>query len=307
MAIVLGEHQYGKAENRIVRIYRDSPRHEIHDVNVSTALRGGFDPAHLTGDQGAVLPTDTQKQTAYAYAKEKGLTSIEPYGLTLAQHFVDDVEPVTGARIEIEEYSWERAVVDGVEHDHTFVRKGQEVRTAAITVEGTGPAQQTYVIGGFKDLVLLKTTGSEFHGFLQDPYTVLEPTSDRIMATSLVAKWRFVSSEVGDPAAFDWEGVYVGVKQTMIEVFASLHSLALQQTLYEMGKAVLERYPFLAEIRMSAPNKHHFLYDLAPFGLTNDNEVFNADDRPYGLVQASVLRDDAPPAGPAWTIAGGFA
>jgi urate oxidase len=312
MAIVLGPHQYGKAENRVVRIYRDSPRHEIHDVNVSTALRGAFDPAHLVGDQSAVLPTDTQKQTAYAYAKEKGLTSIEPYGLELARHFVDDVEPVTGARIEIEEYAWERVVVDGTEHDFTFVRRGQEVRTAAVTVEGKGDAQRTWVIGGFKDLVLLKTTGSEFHDFLSDEYTVLEPTSDRIMATSLVAKWRFDSAAldsatVGDAAAFDWEGVYSGVKQTMVEVFATLHSLALQQTLYEMGKAVLERFPMIVEMRMSAPNKHHFLYDLAPFGLENRNEVFNADDRPYGLIQASVLRDDAPDAGGAWDIAGGFA
>ncbi|WP_291049926.1 factor-independent urate hydroxylase [Herbiconiux sp.] len=306
MAIVLGPHQYGKAENRIVRIYRDSPRHEIHDVNVSTALRGSFDAAHLVGDQSSVLPTDTQKQTAYSYAKEKGLTSIESYGLTLARHFVDDVEPVSGARIEIEEYAWERAVVGGSEHDFTFVRKGQEVRTAAITIEGKGSEQQTWIIGGFKELVLLKTTGSEFSDFLEDSYTLLQPTNDRIMATSLVAQWRFTSPD-GSWADLDWEATYTGIKQTMIEVFATLHSLALQQTLYEMGKAVLEAYPFLAEIRMSAPNKHHFLYDLSPFGVANDNEVFNADDRPYGLIQASVLRDDAPPAGPAWTIAGGFA
>jgi urate oxidase len=320
MSIVLGPHQYGKAENRIVRVYRDSPRHEIHDVNVSTALRGAFDPAHLVGDQTAVLPTDTQKQTAYSYAKEKGLTSIEKYGLELGTHFVDDVEPVTGARIEIEEYTWERIVVDGIEHDHSFVRKGQEVRTAAITVEASpeGPSQ-VWVVGGFKDLVLLKTTGSEFHDFLSDEYTLLEPTNDRIMATSLVAKWRFITpaSDASAPGAagtgmeawdgFDWEGTYAAIKQTMVEVFATLHSLALQQTLYEMGKAVLERFPFVAELRMSAPNKHHFLYDLSPFGVTNDNEVFNADDRPYGLIQASVLRDDAPPAGPAWNIAGGFA
>ena len=57
MSIILGDHQYGKAENRVVRIYRDSPRHEIHDVNVSTALRGDFEAAHLEGDQSAVLPT----------------------------------------------------------------------------------------------------------------------------------------------------------------------------------------------------------------------------------------------------------
>ena len=79
-----------------------------------------------------------------------------------------------------------------------------------------------------------------------------------------------------------------------------LHSLALQQTLFEMGKAVLETYPDIAEVRLSAPNKHHFVYDLSPFGLDNDNEVFNADDRPYGLIQATVTRDDAPSAGTAW-------
>jgi len=115
--IILGKNQYGKAENRVVRIYRDTPRHEIHDVNVSVCLRGDFSAAHLTGDQSDVLPTDSQKQTAYAYAKEKGLKSIEDYGLALARHFVHDVEPILGARIEIEEYAWERAIVDGAEHD----------------------------------------------------------------------------------------------------------------------------------------------------------------------------------------------
>ena len=144
--IILGKNQYGKAENRLVRIYRDTPRHEIHDVNVSVCLRGDFTAAHLAGDQSEVLPTDTQKQTAYAYAKEKGLQSIEDYALTLARHFVGDVEPVLGARIEIEEYAWERAIVDGTEHDHTWVRKGQEVRTAAITVDGT----DEWVIGGLR-------------------------------------------------------------------------------------------------------------------------------------------------------------
>ncbi|MCW2810573.1 MAG: Urate oxidase [Friedmanniella sp.] len=294
MAIVLGTNQYGKAENRVVRIYRETPRHEIHDINVSSALRGDFSSAHLVGDQGNVLPTDTQKHTAYAFAKEKGLVSIEDYGLALATHYVEDIEPVTGARIEIEEFAWERALVDGVEHDHTWLRKGQEVRLAAVTVEGTGADQQVWVVGGLKDLVLLKSTGSEFAGFLQDPYTTLAPTHDRVMATSLTAKWRFSSTDV------DWEATYVGVKTILVKRFAEVHSKALQQTLYEMGKAVLEAFGFIAEITFSAPNKHHFVYDLSPFGLENNNEVFHADDRPYGLIQATVTRDDAPDAGPAW-------
>ena len=294
MGIILGDNQYGKAENRVVRIVRDSPRHEIRDVNVSTALRGDFAAAHLVGDQSNVLPTDTQKQTVYAFAKEVGIDSIEAYGLALARHFVDDIPPVDAARVEVEEYAWERVLVGGSEHDHTWVRSGREVRIASVTVEGTGAEQRIWVTGGLKDLVILKSTGSEFHGFLGDPYTVLQPTTDRIMATSLVARWRFASVDV------DWNAVYPGVRQTLAETFATVRSLALQQTLYEMGRAVLEAYDVIAEVRLSAPNKHHFLYDLAPFGIENLGEVFHADDRPYGLIQASVTRDDAPDAGPAW-------
>jgi urate oxidase len=297
MAIILGDNQYGKAESRVVRIIRDSPRHEIRDLNVTTAMRGPFDPAYLTGDQSNVLPTDTQKNTAFAFAKSKGVETIEGYGLELARHFVNDVEPIEGARIEIEEYAWERAVVDGVEHDHTWLRRGPEIRTAAITVDATGE----YVIGGVKDLVLLKSTGSEFAGFLKDEYTTLPETHDRVMATSLVAKWRFASTEV------DWDVVYPRVKAIMVKEFATLQSLALQQTLWHMGRAVIEAIPEIVEVRLTAPNKHHFVVDLSPFGLENPGEVFIAADRPYGLIEAQVIQDDAPPAHDAWRASAGLA
>lgn len=302
MAIILGDHQYGKGENRIVRIVRDTARHEIRDVNVSTCMRGDFDDAHLTGDQASVLPTDTQKQTAYAFAKTVGLASLERYAYALATHFVDNTEPIHEARIEIEEYAWNRVSVAGKEHDHTWVRNGQEVRTLSLTVRGSGDSRQTWVTGGLKDLVVLKSGGSEFHGFLKDEYTVLEPTSDRIMATSLTAAWRFGDSSSGtlDIATYDFDAAYATIKTALVETFASHHSLALQQTLFEMGKAAFEAVPELVEVRLIAPNKHHFVYNLAPFGIENTNEVFHADDRPYGLIQASATRDDAPDAGPAW-------
>jgi len=301
MTIVLGPNQYGKAENRVVRVYRDSARHEIRDVNVSTSLRGEFADAHLVGDQSRVLPTDTQKNTVYAYAKEKGLGQIEDYALGLARHFVDDVEPVRGARIEIDEYAWDRIEVDGRPHDHSFVRRGQETRTTIVTLDGKDAAQRAWVVSGLKDLVVLKSTGSEFHGYLTDPYTTLRETTDRVMATSLVARWRYIGTDV------DWDASYAGIRSLLLTRFAQVHSLALQQTLWEMGKAVLEQHDRVAEIRFSAPNKHHFVVDLAPFGLDNRNEVFHADDRPYGLIQTTVLRDDAPDAGLAWYTVPAFA
>jgi urate oxidase len=292
MAIVLGPNRYGKAETRLVRIVRDSPRHEIIDLNVSSALRGDFAAAHLEGDQSAVLPTDTQKNTAYAWAKLHVPDPIEPWGRSYAQHLLDASTAAVTARIEIERFAWQRVSVDGAEHDHTWTRRGDEVRTAAITVGPDG----THIVQGLKDLVILKSTGSHFKDFLVDEYTTLQPTDDRVMATSLVAGWRLT-----DPADdVDWDGMYAGVHAAMVRQFAQLDSYALQQTLWYMGRAALEAYPEIAEIRLSAPNKHHFVYDLARFGIENDNEVLNADDRPYGLIQASAVRDDAPPAGDAW-------
>jgi urate oxidase len=295
--IVLADNQYGKAETRVVRIYRDTARHEIRDVSVSTALRGDFTDAYRSGDQSKVLPTDTQKNTCYAFAKEKGLREIEQYALTLGRHFVDDVAPVHGARIEVEEYSWDRVEVDGREHDHTWVRRGAEVRTTVVTVQD----DQAWVVSGLRDLVLLKSTGSEFAGFLTDGYTTLPETHDRIMSTSLVARWRYVDTEA------DWDKTWVDVRRILLERFASVHSLALQQTLWEMGSGVLQAHPEIAEIKLSAPNRHHFTVDLAPFGLDNPNEVFYAADRPYGLIECAVTREDAPDPGMAWATVPGFA
>jgi urate oxidase len=281
MGIVLGDNSYGKAENRVVRIYRDTPRHEIRDVTVSTALRGDFSAAHLEGDQARVLPTDTQKNTCYAYAKEKDLREIETYALDLGRHFVDDVEPVTGARIAVDEHTWERVPVDGRGHDHTWVRRESEIRTTVVEVDATGAT----VVSGLKDLVLLKSTGSEFAGFLVDGYTTLAETHDRIMSTSLVATWRYTGTEV------EWDKTWSDVRRILLERFATVHSLALQQTLWEMGKAVLQAHPEIAEVSLSAPNKHHFVVDLSPFGLENSGEVFHAADRPYGLIEATVTRE----------------
>ena len=309
MAIVLGPNQYGKAETRVVRIVRDGDRHEIRDLNVSTSLRGEFADAHVRGDQAHVLPTDSQKNTCFAYARHRGIGEIEDYALDLARHFVTDIDSVRAARIEIEEYRWERASVAGAGHPHTFVRAGHDVRTTEVTLRSAADGQPDpgglaarpeWVVSGLRDLVLLKSTGSEFSGFLADRYTTLAETTDRVMATSLTARWRYTRW----PAS--WGDAHARIRQLLIERFAEVHSLALQQTLWEMGKAVLADRAEVAEIRLSAPNRHHFLADLAPFGLDNPGEVFYAADRPYGLIQCSAVRDDAPPPGPAWDWFAGF-
>ena len=82
------------------------------------------------------------------------------------------------------------------------------------------------------------------------------------------------------------------MRALLLATFATTYSHALQETLYAMGRAVLEAHDEIARVSMTAPNKHHFLVDLQPFGLDNPGEVFIAADRPYGLIEATVMRDD---------------
>jgi urate oxidase len=283
----LGPNRYGKAETHVVRVTRDGETHHIRDLTVGVALSGDMEAVHLTGDNSAVLATDTQKNTVFAFARKHGIDSPEAFGLLLARHFVGSRPTIHHARVSVEEHFWERIGDTG----HSFARRGGETRTAVVHHDDTA----THVVSGLKDLIVLNSTDSEFWGYVKDEYTTLPETRDRILATEVTAQWRHTTDDA------DWEESYPAARRALLEAFARTYSLSLQQTLYAMGDRLLDGLPGVCEVRLSLPNKHHFTVDLQPFGLDNDNEVFYAADRPYGLIEGTVVRDGAPDPGPAWS------
>jgi len=286
--VVLGANRYGKAEVRCVRVTKHADRHELSDLNVTSLLSGEMEEVHLSGDNAHILPTDTQKNTVYAFARD-GVGEIEEFALRLARHFVENTDPINHARVEITEYPWARLEADGRPHPYAFMRQGSYERTCLVHYD----AGSASVISGITNLAVLKTTESEFWGYINDEYTTLAETYDRIFATMVTAQWRHT-------AEVDWARSYADAKRVLLETFARHHSLSVQQTMYAMGGALIESQPEIAEVRLSLPNKHHFVVDLAPFGKDNDNLVFHADDRPYGLIEATVTREDAEAAARAW-------
>jgi urate oxidase len=295
MAMVqLGPNRYGKAEVRVVRVARGAASDGgdlIRDWNVSTFLSGDLADSHLTGDNAKVLPTDSQKNKVYALARELGAVEPEAFAIELASFFTSSQEAIGRARISVDEYPWIRIGATG----YSFARSGELVRTTTVIHD---EASGTTVVSGIRDLIVMNTTASEFWGYPKDPYTTLPETSDRILATAVNAAWRFRPEAI---AGADWAAAFTVARQTVLDAFAATYTYSLQQMLYAIGAAVLTAVPAVCEVRLALPNKHHFVADLSPFGLDNDREVYFAADRPYGLIEGTVLADDAPDPGIAWS------
>jgi urate oxidase len=300
MAIILGENRYGKAENRVFRVTRTGDIHEVLDLNVSVQLSGDFADTHTSGDNANVLPTDTQKNTVFALSHQHGAMEPEAFGLLIARHFIASQKHVTKAEVRIEKFQWDRIVSQGSPHPHAFQRNGSMTRTATVLVCRNAQGTREFVVSGLENLVVLKTTDSEFKGYPRDQYTTLVETSDRIMATQVSARWRIAATDSTMLDGLNWALLFRESLDAMLTAFAQHHSLSLQQTLFTMGESVLSNQPAIAAIRLSLPNKHHFAVDLSPFGRENRNEVFIAADRPYGLIEAVIERDDAAPMTDAW-------
>ena len=248
--VQLGANRYGKAEVRVMRVARGAGPGGIGDVirdwNVSTSLSGDLAATHLTGDNSAVLTTDTQKNTVYAFAQELGPVPPEMLAMKLAAHFVDTQPQITRARVAIEEYGWTPIGEPG----HSFARTGELTRGCRVVHdEGSGVS----VVAGVADLTVLKTTYSEFWGFPRDKYTTLPETDDRMLATQVSAWWRYRGTGprgTGAPGV-QWDAAFAVAREALLSAFKETYSYSLQQTLYAIGRGIIETLPEVCEVRLS--------------------------------------------------------
>jgi len=271
---------YGKSRVRLVQVTRRTDRHELCDLTIAIRFQGDYDESYTAGDNRAVLPTDTMKNTVYALAAGGRVRNPETFGLLLARHFLDRNPRLQRVRIDLVEHAWGRIASGDREHGQAFVRQGPETRTATIE----GDRGQTTVDAGVADLVILKSSHSAFAGFMRDEYTTLPETDDRLFATSLTATWRYRDPDVSFDTA--WRAVH----RTLLETFAEHRSASVQHTLHAMGQAVIDHVDEVSAIHLVMPNKHHLPVDLTRFGLENRNEIFVPTDEPHGLIEATIVR-----------------
>jgi len=277
---MLVESAYGKSRVRLVQVTRRGDRHDVCDLTVAIRFEGQYDESYTAGDNRDVLPTDTMKNTVYGLAAGGAAQEPETFGLTLSKHFLDGNPRLERVRVDVTEREWARISAGGREDGQAFVAQGPETRLAVVTAE----RGKTLVSAGIADLLILKSSRSAFTGFMQDRFTTLPETEDRILATSLTATWEYCDTPV------DFGLVWSTVRQTLLASFAAHDSASVQHTMYAMGEAVIQGAKEIAAIHLVMPNKHHLPVDLSRFGLENRNEIFVPTDEPYGLIEATIAR-----------------
>jgi urate oxidase len=277
---MLAESAYGKSAIRLVKVARRGDRHDLKDLTVAIRFEGDYDTSYTDGDNTSVLPTDTMKNTVYALASTASADEPEAFGLALVRHFLQRNPRLRRVRVDITEHSWGRISIGDREHGQAFVRAGSDTRSATLQ----GELERVNVGAGIGDLVVMKSGRSAFAAFLRDEYTTLPDTTDRLLATSLTATWRYRDQDV------EFGPTWRAVRRTLLEAFAEHDSKSVQHTLHAMGHAVLDSVDAVTAIRLVMPNKHHLPVDLARLGLQNRNEIFVPTDEPYGLIEATLVR-----------------
>src|SRR5215207_508043 len=215
---MLVQSSYGKSRVRLVQVQRGPDRHDLQDLTVAVRFEGDYDESYTNGDNSAVLPTDTMKNTVYALAAQEPVGDPESLGIRLAQHFLGRNERLSRVRLDCTEHRWDRLATGAGQHPHAFVRTGAGDRTAIVEATREG----TTVAAGVADLVIMKSADSAFDGFPRDEYTTLPETRDRLLATALTAVWQYSRTDL------DFPGMWTAVRETLLEVFGEHHSESVQ-------------------------------------------------------------------------------
>ncbi|MGM4887987.1 factor-independent urate hydroxylase [Tardiphaga sp. 20_F10_N6_6] len=274
------KNRYGKGRVRIMRIHRDGDKQDVSQLSIKAMLEGDFGRAYTEADNSTSTSTDTIKNIVNVVARENTALSTEEFCQVLAKRYLDLYPQASSVSITAHETKWARLAVDGELHPHAFLLDSNGKPTVEIVATRDGMTMSS----GLDGFTFMKSTQSGWENYYTDKYSTIQPTNDRICATSMVASWTWS----GKPASYP--ATNKKILDTLLKEFATTYSPSVQNSLYRMGEKVLAAVPEISEISMACPNIHYILMNLSAFGLDNNNDVFLPTDEPHGQIECTVGR-----------------
>ena len=289
---------YGKTKVKFLKVRKDKSDPKVQDILealVEVLLRGSFDESYTKADNSLIIPTDTVKNTILVEAKNTDVWPIERFAAHLAQHFIGKYNWVSGLEVSIIQQLWTKIPVNGKPHAHSFTHDGPETRRCHL--DYTRASDRLFLSASIKDLTVLKLTGSMFYGYNECDYTILKPTTDRILSTDVDSTWVYDSAKIGGlkgvAAAADrgvFDNTYNAARTITLETFALENSPSVQATMYNMAGDILKVAPEVATVSYALPNKHYILFNLEWKGIKDNKDLFYPSPDPSGYIKCTVGR-----------------
>lgn len=289
---------YGKDNVKFLKVKKDPEnpkRQEILEATVKVLLEGDIVTSYTKADNSVIVPTDTVKNTILVLAKTTDVWPIERFAATLATHFIEKYAHLSAVSVNIFQDRWTKFSVNGEKSLHSFIHEGPEKRITDLYYKRNG---EFTLSSSIKELTVLKSTNSQFHGYNICDFTTLKPTTDRILSTDIDAVWEYDAKKIGSISAISTladEGVfdktYDAARELTLNRFAIENSASVQATMFNMATDILEIATYVKSVSYALPNKHYFLFDLSWKGLENNNELFYPSPHPNGLIKCTVVRD----------------
>jgi urate oxidase len=149
----------------------------------------------------------------------------------------------------------------------------------------TSNGEQTAVVSGIDQLVLMRTSGFLSRRSAARTDDGLEDAVQALLVGTLSAKWTYSNADV----TF---GPYrQGVRAAITDTFAMHAARSVQHTLYAIADVVLATYEEILDVTLAMHERPYRPADLFSAGMENPDELFVAAEEPLGVVEVTVERD----------------
>ncbi len=258
---------YGKDGVRLLTRFPSDLGDRVSELTLSIRVEGQFLASYLSGDNSAVLPSDTLRRHALAERARNPTSDPLDFVEAIARRILDANPALTIVKVMADARRWTAL------GRHTLTASPW-METVQVSAGRDGHVDRQ---GGVTGVQLLTTTGSAFTGFMRDDLTVQAESSDRPLCGSLDATWVYgPARSTSDPM------VESDTIDRLLAACTDKPSNAIQELLTAAARIVLEQTPELETIslRFAAlpistnvfddPNARQQTYEIGggPIGVT---------------------------------------
>jgi urate oxidase len=253
---------YGKADVSALSWVRTGSGDTVREVSLRLVVEGAFVDSYRSGDNRAVLPSETLRRHALRECEQHPDAAPEELAQLIAARLLATNPAFDSVTVDGRVTIWRPTAA------HCFTREPWWA-TVGLRLDRVAAPQLTSGVAG---LTLLLTAGSSFTGFLRDELTDQPESTDRPLLGTVEASWTYRAPALAAPDEMATQ---------LTSALADRTTNSIQQLLTAAGAQLLRANDELATVQLS--------FSSTALAETSGG-IFSSDARPAGVTSVELRR-----------------